>query len=224
MSKVLLGVLSQIFWVLIGLVILGALLAPLVILGIICYQDITMPRKGYIHNAKLKNRFNIHWIRFDKDGTKYGPRFGPKFIYLETKDDFIEDDFIKDDFIERDRYIPSEMKNVTAIYLDFTGDWYKRIDINEIVSFDVINVYTPEEIEHFKKGCDVSALWDIKVQTNSNSYRLVNIGDSSNYDYRIWYELELNNHITEEEKCNKMAEVSCMWALKKHINDLHRNG
>lgn len=219
-------VLGGIFVLLVGLVILCALLAPLVILGLICYQDITMPKKGYIHTAQLENKFNIHWLRFDKEGTKYGPRFGPKFTYLETKDGFIKDGFIKkDDIIDEDRYIPSEMKNVIAIYLDFTGRWYKRIDINEIVSFDVINVYTPEEMEHITKDCAASMIWDIKIQTNSNSYRLVNIGDTNYYyDYRIWYELQLNDHITEEEKCNKMAEISCMWALKKHINDLHHNG
>lgn len=38
-------VLGGIFVLLVGLVILGALLAPLVILGLICYQDITMPKK-----------------------------------------------------------------------------------------------------------------------------------------------------------------------------------
>ncbi len=220
--------LGGIFVLLVGLVILGALLAPLVILGLICYQDITMPKKGYIHK-KIPEDFNIHWLRFDKEGTRYGPRFGPKWFYLETKDGFIdphiEEDFIINGIIKRTRYVPSEMKNVTAIYLDFTGDWHKRIDINEIVSFDVINVYTPEEMEHITKDCAASMIWDIKIQTNSNSYRLVNIGDTNYYyDYRIWYELQLNDHITEEEKCNKMAEVSCMWALKKHINDLHHNG
>ena len=177
--------------------------------GVIFYNDFKLLREG--ESIKIpENAYNIHAREYDKDATDYGSRG----VYLETNDGFIT----------KDIYTPSEMKNVTAIYLELKSKdgWYKRVDIKEIVSFDIFNMYSAEAIERLKNDFDIGTFWTIKIQTASKSYKLINIIDVSDYDYTKEY--VLNDYLSEVAKCNNMAEVSCMWALKKQVIDSRYKG